>query len=90
MSATYSTFASAVQGETAFTVLAVAKRLLATGKDVIELEIGDSPFPTSPAALEAGVPRRPRRPHALRDRPWACRTSAPPRRRTCSSSTASR
>ena len=36
-------------------MLAVARRLLAAGKDVIELEIGDSPFPTSPAALEAGV-----------------------------------
>ena len=55
MSATYSTFASTVQGETAFTVLAVAKRLLAAGKDVIELEIGDSPFPTTPAALDAGI-----------------------------------
>ena len=55
MSATYSTFASNVQGETAFTVLAAARRLLAAGKDVIELEIGDSPFPTSPAALDAGL-----------------------------------
>ena len=55
MPATFSTFASTVQGETAFTVLAVAKRLLAAGKDVIELEIGDSPFPTSPAALLAGI-----------------------------------
>ena len=54
MPATFSTFASTVQGETAFTVLAVAKRLLAAGKDVIELEIGDSPFPTSPAALLVG------------------------------------
>ena len=55
MAATFSTFASTVQGETAFTVLAAARRLLAAGKDVIELEIGDSPFPTSPAALAAGV-----------------------------------
>lgn len=55
MPATYSTLASTVQGETAFTVLAVARRLIAAGKDVIELEIGDSPFPTSPAALAAGV-----------------------------------
>ena len=55
MPATYSTFASTVQGETAFTVLAAARRLLAAGKDVIELEIGDSPFPTSPAALDAGL-----------------------------------
>ena len=44
-----------MQGETAFTVLAAARRLLAAGKDVIELEIGDSPFPTSPAALDAGL-----------------------------------
>lgn len=55
MAATYSTFASTVEGETAFTVLAAAKRLMAAGKDVIELEIGDSPFPTSPSALDAGV-----------------------------------
>lgn len=55
MSASFSTFASIVQGETAFTVLAAAKKLIAAGKDVIELEIGDSPFPTSPSALDAGV-----------------------------------
>ena len=55
MPATLSRFAAAVEGETAFTVLAVARRLLAAGKDVIELEIGDSPFPTSPAGLEAGL-----------------------------------
>ena len=46
MTPSYSTFASAVQPETAFTVLAIAKRLAAGGKDVIELEIGDSPFET--------------------------------------------
>ena len=55
MPATFSRFASAVEGETAFTVLAIAKRLIAAGKDVIELEIGDSPFPTSPAAIDAGI-----------------------------------
>ena len=55
MPATLSRFASAVEGETAFTVLAVAKRLMAAGEDVIELEIGDSPFPTSPQGLEAGL-----------------------------------
>ena len=55
MAASFSTFASIVQGETAFTVLAAAKGLIAAGKDVIELEIGDSPFPTSPSALDAGV-----------------------------------
>ena len=48
----FSQFASSVQTETAFDVLAVAKQLKAAGKDVIELEIGDSPFPTSPAAAE--------------------------------------
>ncbi|MFV1965222.1 MAG: pyridoxal phosphate-dependent aminotransferase [Pirellulaceae bacterium] len=55
MTATFSKFASSITAETAFTVLAVAKRLAADGKDVIELEIGDSPFPTSPAAARAGV-----------------------------------
>ena len=55
MAATFSSFAANVQGETAFTVLAAAKRLIAQGRNVIELEIGDSPFATSPAALAAGV-----------------------------------
>jgi aspartate aminotransferase len=44
-----------VQAERAFDVLVAARRLKAAGKDVIELEIGDSPFPTSPAAVEAGI-----------------------------------
>jgi len=51
----FSRFASSVDVETAFTVLAVAKQLIAAGKDVIELEIGDSPFSTPPKAVEAGV-----------------------------------
>ena len=51
----FSRFASSVGVETAFSVLAVAKRLMAGGKDVIELEIGDSPFSTPPKAIEAGV-----------------------------------
>jgi len=51
----FSRFASSVDVETAFTVLAVAKQLIASGKNVIELEIGDSPFPTPPKAIEAGV-----------------------------------
>ena len=55
MAPTFSRFASQVQPETAFTVLAAARRLLAAGKDVIELEIGDSPFPTPAPAVEAGV-----------------------------------
>ena len=51
----FSQFASSVGVETAFSVLAVAKRLMAAGKDVIELEIGDSPFATPPGAIEAAV-----------------------------------
>lgn len=41
--------------ETAFTVLARARELRARGKDVVGLEIGDSPFPSTPAAKDAGV-----------------------------------
>ena len=55
MPASFSRFAASAKAESAFTVMAVAKRLIAAGKDVIELEIGDSPFPTPPNALEAGV-----------------------------------
>ena len=55
MPASFSHFAASVKEETAFTVLAVARRLIAAGKDVIELEIGDSPFSTPPNALEAGL-----------------------------------
>jgi aspartate aminotransferase len=51
----FSRFASSVGVETAFTVLAVAKRLIAEGKDVIELEIGDSPFDAPSKAIEAGI-----------------------------------
>ncbi|HZY83642.1 MAG TPA: aminotransferase class I/II-fold pyridoxal phosphate-dependent enzyme [Gemmataceae bacterium] len=52
---TFSRFARGLQAETAFDVLAVAKRLKAAGKDVIELQIGDSPFPSTRHAVEAGV-----------------------------------
>lgn len=55
MPVTLSEFASSVQTETAFDVLAVARRLKQAGKDVIELEIGDSPFPSTAAAVEAGI-----------------------------------
>ena len=55
MPVSFSHFAASVKEETAFTVLAVARRLIAAGKDVIELEIGDSPFATPPNALEAGL-----------------------------------
>src|SRR5471030_1082797 len=50
-----SQFARGLSTETAFDVLAVAERLKAQGKDVIELQIGDSPFNSSASALEAGV-----------------------------------
>src|SRR6266568_1321974 len=42
-----SSFASGLTAETAFDVLAVARKLMAGGKDVIALQIGDSPFPTT-------------------------------------------
>jgi aspartate aminotransferase len=51
---TLSSFARGLTAETAFDVLAVAKRLKAAGKDVIELQIGDSPFPSTASALAAG------------------------------------
>src|SRR5271170_7821344 len=41
--------------ETAFTVLAIARALKAQGKDIVELEIGDSPFPSTPNAKRAGI-----------------------------------
>jgi aspartate aminotransferase len=51
---TLSKFASGLTAETAFDVLAVAKKLKAGGKDVIELQIGDSPYPSATSALKAG------------------------------------
>ena len=50
----FSRFANSVVSETAFSVLARAQELEAAGKDVIRLEIGDSPFPSSTQALSAG------------------------------------
>ena len=55
MPPSFTRFSATVQPEGAFAVLAVARRLLAAGKDVIELEIGDSPFPTPADAVEAGI-----------------------------------
>ncbi|HEX4607888.1 MAG TPA: aminotransferase class I/II-fold pyridoxal phosphate-dependent enzyme [Urbifossiella sp.] len=51
---TLSAFARGLTAETAFDVLAVAKKLKAAGKDVIELQIGDSPYPSSSSAITAG------------------------------------
>jgi aspartate aminotransferase len=53
--ASLSRFAQGLSGETAFDVLAVARRLKTQGKDVIELQIGDSPFPSTASALEGGI-----------------------------------
>jgi aspartate aminotransferase len=50
-----SSFARNLTAESAFTVLAIARALTAQGKDVIELEIGDSPFPSTPNAKRAGI-----------------------------------
>lgn len=55
MKINFSEFAENVRAETAFEVLAVARRLKSQGKEVVELEIGDSPFPSTPGAVEAGV-----------------------------------
>src|SRR5262245_1615494 len=51
---TLSAFARGLTAETAFDVLAVARKLQAAGKDVIALQIGDSPFPSTSSAVEAG------------------------------------
>ena len=55
MSAQLSNFARSLTVETAFTVLAMARSLKAAGKDVVELEIGDSPFDSTAAARAGGV-----------------------------------
>src|SRR5258707_130332 len=54
-SVTLSTFARGLTAETAFDVLALAKRLKAQGKDIIELQIGDIPFSSPASALAAGI-----------------------------------
>ncbi len=55
MSVQLSDFARSLNVETAFTVLAVAKKLKAAGKDVVELEIGDSPFNSTASAIRSGL-----------------------------------
>ena len=54
MAVELSEFAKSLSVETAFTVLAIAKQLQAEGKDVVELEIGDSPFDSTSSAKAAG------------------------------------
>jgi aspartate aminotransferase len=51
----FTKFAAGLVSEAAFDVLAAARRLKAAGKDVIELQIGDSPFPTTRHAAAAGA-----------------------------------
>ena len=55
MGVEFSRFAQGVHPESAFTVLAIAKKLMGEGKQVYELEIGDSPFASPPQALEAAT-----------------------------------
>jgi aspartate aminotransferase len=55
VSAQLSDFARSLTVETAFTVLGIARALKAEGKDVVELEIGDSPFDSTAAARAGGV-----------------------------------
>jgi len=50
-----SAFAKSLHAETAFDVLAIAKALKAKGKEVVELQIGDSPFTTPAVARSAGI-----------------------------------
>ena len=51
----FSQFAKSLTEESAFTVLARARELKTEGKDVVELEIGDSPFDTPAFAKQAGL-----------------------------------
>ncbi|HAH45224.1 MAG TPA: aminotransferase, partial [Planctomycetaceae bacterium] len=55
MALTLSDFAQSLTVETAFSVLAVAKQLKAEGKDVVELEVGDSPFDSTASAKATGI-----------------------------------
>src|SRR5690606_38375406 len=50
-----SEFARSLTVEAAFTVLGVAKALKARGKDIVELEIGDSPFDSTSSAKAFGI-----------------------------------
>jgi aspartate aminotransferase len=50
-----SSLAQNLTAESAFTVLAAARLLKSQGKNVVELEIGDSPYPSTPRAKQAGI-----------------------------------
>ena len=55
MAVQLSEFARSLTVETAFTVLGIAKTLKAKGKDIVELEIGDSPFDSTASARAGGI-----------------------------------
>jgi len=55
MEPSLSQFAQGLKTETAFDVLALAKKLIRQGKRVYELQIGDSPFETPSHARQAGI-----------------------------------
>ena len=55
MTVSLSRFAQSLTAESAFTVLAMAKKLKAAGRDIVELEIGDSPFDTPVTAQRTGI-----------------------------------
>lgn len=55
MAVSLSEFARSLTVETAFTVLGIAKALKAQGKDIVELEIGDSPFDSTSSARTHGI-----------------------------------
>ncbi|MEZ6122589.1 MAG: aminotransferase class I/II-fold pyridoxal phosphate-dependent enzyme [Planctomycetaceae bacterium] len=48
-------FADTLAPEAAFVVLARARQLKAEGRDIVELEIGDSPFDTTAQARQTGI-----------------------------------
>ena len=55
MAVNFSKFADSLTVETAFSVLGIAKELKSKGKDVVELEIGDSPFDSTGSAKATGI-----------------------------------
>jgi aspartate aminotransferase len=55
MTLNFTKFAAGIKTEGAFDVLVAARRMKAQGKDVVELEIGDAPFPTTSHAAAAGA-----------------------------------
>jgi len=50
-----SEFAQTLEAESSFTVLGIAKALKSQGKDIVELEIGDSPFDSTEIARQMGI-----------------------------------